>query len=145
MHLFLILLSGFAATSLMTAFSYLMANLKKNQFREPELLNILLSRARSTSLKIPKNHPTGWLIHYIIGCLFVLIFHLLWKFTEIPVSLWSGAGLGFVAGIFGISGWVVFFNTNANPPRIDFRNFYIQLLVAHVLFGITAAAVYLLW
>ena len=145
MPLYLILLSGFAATSTMTAFSYLVANMKKSQFREPELLNILISRSRSTSLKISKNHFAGWLIHYSIGFVFVGIFHLLWKYTELPVSLWSGAGLGFVAGIFGIGGWIAFFKTNSNPPEIEFKDFYIQLLVAHVIFGITAAAVYLLW
>ena len=145
MHLIPILIAGFAATSLMTAFSYLMANLKKSQFREPELLNMLLSRARSTSLKLPKNHPTGWVIHYTIGWLFVLIFHLLWQYTKLEVSLSSGGGLGFVAGIFGIGGWIVFFKLNAYPPQINFKDFYIQLWVAHVIFGLTAAAVYLLF
>lgn len=141
----MILAAGFAATSLMTAFSYLVANWRKSQFREPELLNILISRASFTSLKIPKNHFTGWAIHYTIGCLFVLIFNLIWRYSGLQVSLLSGAGFGFIAGIFGITGWIVFFKLNSNPPEIDFRNFYIQLLIAHIIFGITAAAVYLLW
>ena len=145
MTLYLILVSGFAATSLMTAFSYMIANWKESQFREPELLNLLISRARSTTLKIPKNHFIGWVIHYTIGYLFIGIFHLLWKYTALPLSLGSGAALGFVAGIVGIGGWIVFFKTNSNPPKIEFKDFYIQLLAAHVIFGLTAAAVYLLW
>jgi riboflavin transporter FmnP len=145
MQQILILAAGFAATSLMTVFSYLVANWRKSQFREPELLNMLLSRASLTSLKIPKNHIAGWLIHFAIGFLFVLIFDLIWRYSELEVSLLSGAGLGFIAGIIGIIGWNVFFKLNSNPPQIDFKDFYIQLLIAHVIFGVTAATVYLMW
>ena len=128
----------------MTAFSYLMSWIRSSQFKEPELLDILISRATSIPLNPGKRRILGWLIHYSIGCFFVFCFHLIWYNSEFQVSILTGAALGFLFGIIGISGWRIFFYLNADPPRIRFQKFYLQLLFAHVLFGITAAGTVLL-
>lgn len=142
MELYKILISGLVATSVMTLFSYLVSHFKSNQFREPELLNSLISRSEIIKLKPSKNHFLGWLIHYIIGWGFVVIFHLIWTYSELPVGIVSGSLFGFLAGIIGIFGWKMMFRLNQNPPEIDFGQFYFQLIIAHILFGISAAVVY---
>ncbi|PRX39287.1 hypothetical protein [Salegentibacter salegens] len=142
MDVFSILASGFVATTVMTVFSYLFSNFKAKQFREPELLNTLISRSKMISLKPSKNHFFGWIIHFIIGWIFVFIFCLIWEFTNFSVGIISGALLGFIAGIVGIVGWKVMFKLNRNPPEIDFSQFYHQLIIAHILFGISAAVVF---
>lgn len=142
MEIFTILVSGLVATSVMTLFSYVVSNFKSKQFREPELLNSLISRAEIISLKPSRNHLLGWIIHYLIGWFFVLVFSLIWEFTQFSATIISGAVLGLAAGIIGIFGWKIMFKLNRNPPEIDFSQFYLQLIIAHILFGISAAMVY---
>lgn len=145
MHLILILFSGFCATSLMTAFSYFIATWKKSQFREPELLNILISRAGLTALKISKKSALGWVIHYTIGYFFVVIFYLIWKNIDWSPTLISGAVFGLAAGLVGLTGWIIFFKISPDPPKIDYSGFYFQIVVAHIIFGVGAAIPYLFY
>ncbi|MCF4100821.1 hypothetical protein L1I30_03995 [Gillisia sp. M10.2A] len=140
-----IICSGFAATSLMTAFSYLVSRIKNKQFREPELLNILISRSDLLNFKLSKKSSVGWVLHYVIGWIFVIIFDVLWKFNFPPFSVLSGALLGLVAGIIGVFGWKIFFSLSNNPPKIDWSEYYLQLIIAHIIFGVTAALVFLSW
>lgn len=142
MNLFEIFLSGIVATSLMTGFSYLVAALRKSQFREPELLNILLSRSKKFPKNPGKENLLGWLIHYSIGWIFVVVMALLFKFTEQEATLEVGIYLGYIAGIVGISGWRIFFFLSSDPPEIEFNLFYFQLIIAHIIFGFGAALVF---
>lgn len=141
MEIFTILISGFVATTVMTLFSYLVANFKSKQFREPELLNNLISRSEILTLKPSKNHFLGWFIHYLIGWIFVVIFSLIWKFAQFSADIISGTILGFIAGIIGIFSWKIMFKLNNNPPQINFSQFYYQLIIAHIIFGISVALV----
>lgn len=142
MGVYNILISGLVATTEMTLFSYVVSNFKSKQFREPELLNSLISSSEFIELKPSKNHLLGWIIHYLIGWFFVLVFSLIWEYTQFSATITSGAILGLAAGIIGIFSWKIFFKLNQNPPEIDFSQFYIQLIIAHILFGISAAIVY---
>ncbi|PKD17013.1 hypothetical protein APR41_06135 [Salegentibacter salinarum] len=142
MEVFIILISGLVATTSMTLFSYLVSNFKSKQFREPELLNSLISRSEIIELRPSKNHFLGWVIHYLIGWFFVVVFSLIWEYTQFSTNIISGAVLGLAAGIIGIFGWKTMFKLNQNPPEIDFSQFYIQLIIAHILFGLSAAIVY---
>lgn len=139
----LIFLSGLIATSLMTLFSYLVSNITKHQFREPQLLNILLQRSPAVPLKPGLKNITGWIIHYSIGWLFVTIMAFLWERTFIEPSTISGAILGLFFGFIGIAGWKVFFYLSPKPPEIKFDKFYFQLIIAHIIFGIGAVLPYL--
>lgn len=139
-----ILLAGIAATSLMTLFSYLVSRVTGRQFREPQLLNILIKRSKLISFAPGKSHLAGWLIHYTIGFIFVFIFALLWKNTALEPTVFTGALLGFLFGFIGITGWKIMFYLNPDPPEIAFKEFYFQLIIAHVIFGIGAVLPYLL-
>lgn len=141
MDILLIILSGFVATSLMTMFSYIVAEVKKSQFREPQLLNILITLAPLIHIKVSIRNILGWIIHYIIGWIFVVCFDFIWRYSGVDPSLASGAYLGFIAGIIGVSGWKIFFILSPNPPGIEFKNFYLQLIVAHIIFGLGAALI----
>ena len=136
------IVAAFAATSVMTLFSYICATARSQQFREPELLNQLISRSATFSLKLPENHFAGWIIHYAIGFIFVLVLSFLWNYTELQISLLTGGILGFLLGLVGIGGWKIMFSLNANPPKIELKPFFIQLILAHILFGATIAIVF---
>ncbi len=146
MEIIKLLVAGLVATSLMTAFSYIISNIKNRQFREPELLNIVLSRSDLFRLELSKNSSAGWILHYLIGWLFVIVFEMIWKLDIIPISILSGALLGFAAGIIGVLGWKLMFSLSKNPPDTNWDvEYYSQLIVAHIIFGISVALVYNIW
>jgi len=118
----------------MTVFSYIYSNTRGKQFREPKLLNELLARLGWISFSAGPNHWTGWVIHYLVGFLFVAVYYWLGIVKTFDDYLIAGT----VCGIIGIAGWRTVFAIHPNPPVIRFREYYLQLLVAHVVFGIGA-------
>lgn len=143
MNLILIFLSGLVATSLMTLFSYIWSWVRGRKFKEPQLLNLLIQSSTTLALNPGKRNVTGWIIHYMIGWFFVLCFDLIWSYTTLEPSFGNGALLGAIAGLAGITGWKTFFYLNADPPEIEFRKFYLHLMIAHIIFGLGAVIVYL--
>lgn len=140
-----IILEGLFATTMMTVFSYIVANVRGKQFREPELLNELLSRSELFRLKLSKKSSTGWILHYLIGWIFVILFEVIWQNGLISFSILSGALLGFIAGLVGVVGWQLMFWINKNPSKTTRFEYYLQLMIAHVIFGISVAIIYKLW
>ncbi len=130
-------------TSLMTLCSYFFAHLLNKQFREPVLLQKLLER--SFLLDKPQV-PTriGWLLHYSVGMIFVVIYHFIWLLTALEPSAQSGILLGLFSGLIGVSGWFFVFRVHSEPVSIDFKAFYMQLIVVHLIFGVGATLGYLL-
>lgn len=141
MEIVLILLATVAATSLMTAFSYMVSEAFRELYKEPLLLQYLMTRFK-IGIKGTMKVIAGWTLHYFIGLLFVLIFHFLWKSGLIEISWLVGLIYGAIIGIIGIGGWVVMFILSNYKPRIDFKGYYLQLFIAHMIFAITIILVY---
>ena len=139
-----IICATIAATSVMTLFSYIVSESARKLYKEPVLLTYLLH-----SFKVEVSAGTkvvlAWLLHYIIGLIFVIIYHFLWYYRIVEMSWLVALILGVVSGIVGILGWMLLFEIVPQKPNIDFKGYYIQLLVAHIFFGITAYAVYILF
>lgn len=74
--------------------------------------------------------------------IFAGIYFLLCEFTAVETGIISGIVFGLMAGLTGIIGWKTMFKLNNNPSKIDFSQFYIQLVIAHVIFGAIAALVF---
>src|SRR5690606_11835223 len=142
MFIMKVLVGSIVATTFMTAFSFLWGYITATLTKEPILLNILLRRSNIFSNSISNNSLNGWFLHYFIGLIFILIMYLLWDFDLIKFSLLSASLMGFVAGIIGIRGWQIMFAASRKPPRINYINYYNQLLLAHIIFGITGYMVY---
>lgn len=138
----LILLTSIIATSAMTAFSYLYSNLQKKQFREPELLNILIGRWIKKSQPISKNSLMGWLIHYFVGFLFLIIFSLTCYGFGLKPTMGLGVLLGFLAGFIGIVGWHLTLSLHPNPPRLELKEYYPHLILVHIIFGLSGVITY---
>jgi len=139
-----IICATIAATSVMTLFSYIVSESARKLYKEPVLLTYLLH-----SFKVEVSAGTkvvlAWLLHYIIGLIFVIIYHFLWYYGIVEMSWLVALLLGVVSGIVGVLGWMLLFEIVPQKPNIDFKGYYIQLLVAHIFFGITAYAVYILF
>ncbi|TDO73224.1 hypothetical protein EV143_106166 [Flavobacterium chryseum] len=139
-----ILISSIAATSVMTLFSYAVSASARELYKEPVLLTYVLSHLH---LKISPNlkNILAWVLHYIIGLLFVIGYHFLWYNEFLEISWAASILLGVISGIIGIISWVILFEIVPQKPNIDFKGYYIQLFVAHVIFGVVAFLVYKLF
>lgn len=135
MRLLKITIAAIAGTTFMTSFSYVMAKMRKKQFKEPELLNKLVSRAGIIKVSPSKNHITGWLLHYSVGFFFSTVYDRIWTKSAVKPNLISGITLGAISGIFGIIIWNLTFKIHPNPPKTHLKEFYIQLFFAHLIFG----------
>ncbi len=128
-------------TSLMTLFSYYISHKLNREFKEPVLLNKMISRSPLAISK--KNNPApGWILHYSIGTVFVVGYHFIWRRKKLNPTLKNSTFLGFISGFIGISGWHILFIIHPKPPSIHLKNYYLQLLAAHIVFGWGAAAGY---
>jgi len=132
-----------AATTAMTFFSYVMSNTFRELYKEPVLLTFVLEKLK-INLSEKSKQIWAWLIHYFIGLLFVIGYHLLWSDHILPISPLIAVIFGAISGIIGIIGWFFLFKITHHQPQIDFKGYYIQLFFAHVIFGIVATAVYAL-
>lgn len=142
LYIFLqILIASIAATSAMTLFSYIISKSFRELYKEPVLLTFILSKL-NLDLSIKTKTILAWLLHYFIGLIFVIIYHILWFYNILRLSLLSALLLGAISGIIGIISWMFMFKITDHKPQIDFKGYYIQLFFAHIIFGITAALVY---
>lgn len=139
-----ILISSVAATSVMILFSYAVSMSAREIYKEPVLLTYVFTVLH---LKVSPNLKTilGWILHYLIGLAFVIAYHILW-FNEFLEISWSASILlGIISGIIGIISWIILFEIIPQKPDIDFRGYYIQLFIAHIIFSVTAFVVYSLF
>lgn len=125
------------STSMMTRFSHLVSRKSGQQFREPELLSLLIKRLIPEKNEY-RTYADGWVVHYIAGLLFVLLYDQLWQKTEIKPDIKSGVFLGAVSGIVGGEVWRKAYQLHPDPPKNNFRKYYNQLILAHVVFGVFA-------
>ena len=136
-----IIISGIAATTVMTLFSYVVSGSTRELYKEPVLLTFILS-----SLKIEVSARTkiflGWFLHYVIGTAFVLVYHVLWFYDIAEVSWLLALLFGAISGLIGIIGWILMFEIIPTKPNIDFDGYYLQLFVAHIIFAAVAFVVY---
>jgi hypothetical protein len=131
-----------AATTLMTLFSFVIGRLRNRQFTEPVLLNrVLCGFGILKEYQLEKN-ITGWVIHYVIGLIFLLSYYLIWSRTRFDPTFSTALILGCCSGAAGIIGWSILFKIQSVPANIRVSEYFAQLFVAHVIFALTATATF---
>jgi uncharacterized membrane protein YedE/YeeE len=126
---------------MMTIFSYICGKIFSKEFGEPKLLNKLLDRSFSGN-DIKEDSPLGWIIHFAIGFLFAWIMHLYFLWTDHTPTWPIGSLLGLALGVLGVTGWAMALNFHRSPPKPELPQFYLQLVVAHVIFGLGTVLVF---
>lgn len=139
--IFQIIIVSIAATSTMRLFSYAASASYREFYKEHLLLTYLLQNSKINLSNASKN-TLSWLLHYGIGVVFVTIYHYLWANNIIHLTILDGLLLGIISGIIGIIAWMLFFKLLHYKPPLDLSTHYIQLFVAHIIFALTATAVY---
>ncbi|TDW52118.1 hypothetical protein EV144_101801 [Flavobacterium sp. 270] len=136
-----LLIVSIIATAAMTSFSCFMSKQFQELYKEPVLLSFVLSKLKM-ELSVKSEKILGWLLHFLIGFLFVLAYYVLWVKDILPISTLSALLLGAISGIIGIICWMFIFKMSNHQPHIDFKGYYLQLFFAHIIFAIIATAFY---
>ncbi|MCG9790875.1 hypothetical protein [Flavobacterium algicola] len=138
-----IIIASIVATSTMTLFSYMISVLTGKLFKEPVLLQfIFLVFGLQFTPKIKV--IASWLLHYAIGLFFVLGYYLpVWlEWDWYNITLTSGLIFGVIIGTVGMLGWKIMFTLSKEKPPTDLEGYYLQLFIAHVIFGISTFLVH---
>ncbi|SFC95701.1 hypothetical protein [Flavobacterium phragmitis] len=134
-----LLLISIGATSAMTWFSYAMSGSFRELYKEPVLLSFALERTHISHSE-RYQETWGWLMHYVIGFLFVMGYHIIWAENILPLTLLSTLILGVTSGAIGIFSWIFIFKITRYRAPIDFNGCYIQLFFAHIFFALIVAS-----
>lgn len=136
-----IILPAITGTSAMTIFSYLMSDVEKRNYKEPDVLRQLIGRLMKGVVQ-DKAHLAGWVAHYGAGVIFEKLLTKAWKQKHIKPSVASGALLGAASGVAGVMVWKAVFKAHPNPPAKNLNKFFGHLILAHVVFGVFSALTY---
>lgn len=134
----LLTVASIAATTLMSAFSYGISKLTRMQFREPVLINLLLSKSNLLPVT-SKFSLWGYSLHYLVGFLLALIYRTLVEYAIIRIDLLSGLIFGGISGFIAVGVWKMLFVVSPDPPTNNQVGYFIQLIIAHLIFGSTLA------
>ncbi|MEJ2884271.1 hypothetical protein [Pedobacter sp. GR22-6] len=133
-------ISGTGGTTFMTASSVLMSLLGQD-FREPEHLGTMVGRLAPLLSKRAKV-IAGWGAHYAMGMIFAAVYVELWESGKIEHSLKNALILGALSGVVGFLIWKATFKVHPLPPAMNYTNFYLQRIPAHIVFAIFATLSY---
>lgn len=130
--------SAFIGTTCMTAFSYVYSWLRQKPFKEPALLNDLMAQLGVLKPQPSKNNILGWVIHYGVGVIFLISYHFVWQIVHVIPGAWHYTIAGTVSGIVGIAIWSVVFNHYLILQPEERSEYFFQLEIAHIIFGVTS-------
>ena len=63
------------------------------------------------------------------------------KKLQSPPDLPNDIFIGTVNGVAGVIAWKLAFSLHPDPPKIHYRQFYQHLILAHIIFTVTALSV----
>jgi len=141
MDILRIMIGALVGTTMMTIFSYLISIAFQKLYKEPVLLKYILLKSGADLTK-KQTATAGWIVHYLMGVVFIVIYHFLWKSDVVALTWLNGLYLGIGSGIVGILGWIVMFKVSNFKSDIGFTGYFSQLLIAHIIFALSAVAVY---
>lgn len=124
-------------TTLMTLFSEAVSKVKGSNYNEALILGELLNRI--TPLHKKQAQVAGWAGHYVVGLAFAAVYAAYLEKTTRKPGLFNGIIYGALSGLAGAAIWHVTFKAHPNPPGVDLKNYYKQLVLAHMVFGAVAS------
>lgn len=116
----------------MTAFSYMASGYKKKNFKEPALLGKSLENA-FPKLEKKAVSAIGWTAHYAMGLAWFILFGKAEKVNN-SSPLKTRLLFGIFSGICAVIFWRSLLRYHPNPPVTSNREFYYQLIPAHIIF-----------
>ncbi|MBC7000823.1 hypothetical protein [Cytophaga sp. FL35] len=142
MELTVTLLAAITGTAIMTLYSQLLEVLVGLKLNEAHLLNRLFSNTHDGNTSLNDNNYRGWLIHFLIGFFMSLGLHFLYLCQTLPKTLLMGGIFGLLAGLIGVVGWCAMISSYGKPKGTKLSTFYMQLIGAHVVFGLVNYSIF---
>lgn len=138
MDLLTIIISAIFATSTMTLFSYVVSWIFKKTYKEPVLLQFLMSNF-NIKVGLYYREILSWYLHYFIGLVFIISFNIpLWIYPELyDFTLRSSLLFGCIIGTVGVIWWYIMFSLLPEKAPNKVFVYYLQLFIAHIIFGLT--------
>ncbi|MFC4097281.1 hypothetical protein [Euzebyella saccharophila] len=143
MNLLIVLLATGLATIVMTIFSHVLSWYTAYVFNEAHLLNLLFDNAKESKKRRKNiNHINGWLVHIAIGLGMAIGLYFAYLTPFLMNNLLKAIAWGILAGALGIIGWCLLFNVYDKPEKTSLKPFFVQLVIAHILFALTCFIVF---
>jgi hypothetical protein len=133
-----IILPSITATSIMTLFSYLIAEEEKKNFSESKLLG----KIEKKQLHIPKQFAlsAGWATHYTVGVMMTLLFEMYKLCVNKKPAVYHTIMYGTFAGLLAIGAWSRLLKMLPQRSGNYYKKFYLQLFFAHLIFAASLTA-----
>lgn len=134
------MVSSIGATTIMTVFSYGISWLTSKNMNEPEQLSTFVQstvKCENVTAKI-----SGWFLHYLIGAAFVAVYSFIWVNKIIEPSFVNSLFIGFLSGLIGAAAWYIMLKLKPFGPVYYWPLYYRNLIVAHVVFAISASYIF---
>jgi hypothetical protein len=138
MIIFMIII-GILATALMTFFMYLMSYITKKPFKVVKVLGTMITLQTTPEKRLSNKTSViliGVVVHYFVGIIFALTFLYLWRQGIIQPRFLPSLLFGLGVGLFGVVVWRVFFALHPNPPSVVLKDYLMNLVIAHLFFGV---------
>ncbi len=142
MTLLLFALAWIIAVICMTLSSALWSRVSGNQFREPTLLSKLMQNHPHINASKQNTYVWGWLIHFILGIVFLVIYEILWQITNVPRTFMWSLIFGSFLGLLGVLGWKILFKMSKPSSQFNYQQYYIHIFFAHIVFSVNALLVF---
>lgn len=116
--------------------------------RIPFLLGSLFSfRTRRTGEidYSPASRWVGTAVHYATGFVFLLIYALVWSMGWLQPDFFGAAAMGVLHGFVGCGIWSLAFRFFPVLAKMDVRQFFIHLFLAHLVFSAVATMMAAAW
>jgi len=133
--------SGVTGTCFMTLFSLILSGIADENFSEPEHLGTMLNRI-APGMGKQLTQVAGWTAHFGVGLFFAALYTEFWERGKIKPSFKNNLILGALSGLLAVEVWKLTFKMHPSPPWIDYKEYYRQLVGAHVVFAVFAGLTY---
>src|SRR5687767_14608065 len=110
--------AGIAGTLPMTAYSFLVSEIRNKNFKEPHLLGTLLRRLVNGSSG-KSSRVAGWIVHLAVGVIFAELYALVAKKVSLQPAVPAGALLGGLSAIAGVVAWHLSLEAHPYPPAVN--------------------------
>jgi hypothetical protein len=140
-------IAGIAGTLAMTLFMRLASVVTGFNFHVPSILGTMLTfdtKPSGATSDSPRSLISGYVLHYIIGILFALIYQQAWLKEHIS-TFGTALFFGAVAGLVGVIFWATALKWHPRAPSVNRRQYLVFIFLGHLVFALVMHLAFVLF